>query len=124
MSARWKRSSAPVSTSTLYSIAEQRRCVFPQHFFLDRFAVTEGTELFDVPAGGSHARRRPVCPPQDLVRNLCETRHVSRQQLRRNAGELEMHFRVAARQKERPLSVEGTSRVREDDWNTRGVHGN
>src|SRR5437868_9353734 len=111
MSARSKRSSALASTSLLCSIAENRRRVFPEHFFLDRLAVAQRAEVRDVFSGRSHAGRRPVRSPQDLVRDLREMRDVSRQQLRRNAGEIEMHIRMAAREKKSLLAVERTSRV-------------
>src|SRR5205823_4418506 len=121
MSARSKRSSASASTSQLYSIAENRRRVFPEHLFLDRFTVAHRAEVRDVFSGRSDAGCRPIRPPQDLVRDLGETRDVSRQQLWRDTGQIEMHVRMPAREKERLLAVQRTASVREDDGNVREV---
>src|SRR5881409_3933241 len=70
---------------------KQSRRVVPQHLLLQELAEAQGAECVDILAEGGDARRWPVRPPQDLLGDFREARKVSRQRLRRNAGDVQVH---------------------------------
>src|SRR5207249_5248024 len=94
---------------------KQSRRVVPQHLLLQELAEAQGAECVDILAEGGDARRWPVRPPQDLLGDFREARKVSRQRLRRNAGDIQVYVGMPPRQKERRIAIKRPPCMREYD---------
>src|SRR5213079_2712916 len=103
------------ASGRLASSRKQGQRIGLENRLLVRVAERQRQELVDVEPHIFHARARPVGAPEDLIRELRQTRKVLQQAGGRYPGDVEPHPPVASQNEKRLLHVERPAAVRHYD---------